>query len=110
MAKPTKGKLILLPRKDAVPLQVIRGKNECRHAERHVDADARRIYCAGCKIELDPIAVLVELAGDGTMLAFVRNQLKRVQADVEAFSARRTRLRGQLRRLREEIRELKPDG
>lgn len=110
MAKSPKGKLILLPRKDAIPLQVIRGSDECRHAERHVDAEARRVHCASCKVELDPIAVLVDLASDGNMLAFVRRQLVRVRSDVESLEGRRKRLRAQIRQLKDELRELKPNA
>lgn len=99
-----KGNLIVLPDKDAPPaLRVIRGNGDCAHRERVIETRSRKVLCARCKVELDPIAVLAELAQDGSMLVILRRQRSSLKAEITRMTQTRDKLRTQVRRLKKRL-------
>lgn len=89
------------------------GVRPCGHRKTALDVDQRRIYCADCDVELDPIEVLDMVSRSGTRFVRMRQaiaegeeRLKEVLAEEGRAKERLRRARAKLKQVRDELREL----
>lgn len=82
----------------ALPLNNVHG-SYCTHGRTLVDANARSVTCAACKVVLDPIAVLHRLALDWDRHAWARGEFVKLGRDIAAMKTELKNLRAQKRRL-----------
>lgn len=70
----------------------------CRHRQSHFDRLARRVWCRDCGVDLDPIAVIADLAGEWDRLLDARRETARLHKEIADLEAQRKRLRDAVRR------------
>lgn len=85
---------------DHVPMRSGRiSERTCWHRESIVDAEARRVQCGTCHVDLDPIAVLAEIARQGEWVLALRKEKRKLEGEIDALKADAKRLRDQRKRL-----------
>lgn len=65
----------------------------CRHRQSHFDRSARRVWCRDCKVELDPISVIADLASEWDRLLDARRETARLRQEIGELEKKRKSLR-----------------
>lgn len=79
-----------------------KSESDCRHGVHSVvvDAQARRVRCDGCGVDLDPIDAIVSLARCSDRFVEADRRLKSTRKSLEALLKEERRTKERLRRAR----------
>jgi len=80
-------------------------REKCHHLQVVVSAEDRRCYCGECDVELDPIAVLLELAHKERNLYYSRKEVRRYEGQVQELKREERRVKARLRRAQKRLAE-----
>jgi hypothetical protein len=98
-------KLLVLPVKPkrVVPadLKLVQGhdaESRCEHHQAMVDAHARTVRCVNCKVAIDPIRRLDDIARDASWVARMRLEKAALDREIEELRNQRATLKAAVRR------------
>ena len=80
--------------------------NRCRHIHVVVSEDDRRMYCRECDAELDPIAVLLDIAHKEHRLYYSRRDVETVRKQLAMLKKDEKKTKARLKRARQRLAEL----
>lgn len=100
MSKEDEKVVVLRLRPGKFPLEMYRQPSPtCSHPNAVVDNLARRVTCAGCSVDLDPIEVLAKIAADATWVQHMRREKKELEQEIEKLKTERNNLRQGMKRI-----------
>jgi len=84
----------------------IQKRDRCRHIRVVVSAEERRVYCRACGADLDPIAVLLEIAHRERQLYHSRRDVAKARKQLAMLKDDEKKTKARLKRARERLAEL----